>query len=381
MADKRRGKKKGAAQPTEEDEKLTKLEKAVAHWLRKNVPVKKTKFAHSHVVEYFTAAKAIDSLLKNSPWAQEKCKGKGELVLETRDQCWDIMDVLLRKKMFHRAKKIPVAEKEKKKKSKEEAEEEKEPEKKGKKEKKEEKKKEEEEEKKEDAEDGSKQETKKRKGKEDKKEKKEEKAEREKKKRKIRLEMHHEQIFVDGNDAYVWLYDPTPWYYYLAGGAIVLGIIAVCLFPLWPAEMRQGVYYLSVAAAGFLVFIIVLAILKYIIFVLLFLFTAGKLRFWIFPNLTEDVGFFESFWPIYVYTYTKPKKDKESDDEESSSEEEEEEEEGQRKNGEEAAVDGDGEGSETGRDDPGENSQGEQGSDSGGSSKEFELIDDKESSS
>jgi translocation protein SEC62 len=36
----------------------------------------------------------------------------------------------------------------------------------------------------------------------------------------------------------VWLYDPTPWYYYLAGGAIVLGIIAVCLFPLWPAEMR-----------------------------------------------------------------------------------------------------------------------------------------------
>jgi hypothetical protein len=31
-------------------------------------------------------------------------------------------------------------------------------------------------------------------------------------------------------------------------------------------------------------------------------------QFWIFPNLTEDVGFFESFWPVYVYTYTKPKK-------------------------------------------------------------------------
>ena len=28
-------------------------------------------------------------------------------------------------------------------------------------------------------------------------------------------------------------------YYYLAGGAIVLGIIAVCLFPLWPMEARQ----------------------------------------------------------------------------------------------------------------------------------------------
>ena len=29
-------------------------------------------------------------------------------------------------------------------------------------------------------------------------------------------------------------------YYYIAGTAIVLGIIAVCLFPLWPMEMRQG---------------------------------------------------------------------------------------------------------------------------------------------
>merc|ERR1711915_1042246 len=203
---------------------------------------------------------------------------------------------LMRLNMFHRAKKIPVAEKEKKKK-KDETDNEEEKDKKGKA--------------------------------DDKKDK-----EKEKKRRKIRLEMHMDQIFLDNNDAYVWIYDPTPWYYYIAGTAIVLGIIAVCLFPLWPMEMRQGVYYLSVAAAGFLVFIIVLAIIKYIIFVLLFIGSAGKLKFWIFPNLTEDVGFFESFWPIYVYTYDKPKKEKLSDDEESSEEE-----------------DGDGEGSETGKDD------------------------------
>merc|ERR1712096_436954 len=129
--------------------------------------------------------------------------------------------------------------------------------------------------------------------------------EKDKKRRKIRLEMHMDQIFLDNNDAYVWLYDPTPWYYYIAGAAIVLGIIAVCLFPLWPMEMRQGVYYLSVAAAGFLVFIIVLAIIKYIVFVLVFLGSAGKLKLWIFPNLTEDVGFFESFMPVYTYTYEK----------------------------------------------------------------------------
>ena len=88
-------------------------------------------------------------------------------------------------------------------------------------------------------------------------------------------------------------------------------------------------YYLSVAAAGFLVFIIVLAIIKYILFVIMFILTGGKLKLWIFPNLTEDVGFFESFVPAYVYTYDKPKKDKDSDDEESSDEEEEEEEKGE----------------------------------------------------
>merc|ERR1711981_1159321 len=162
-----------------------------------------------------------------------------------------------------------------------------------------------------------------------------------------------DQIFLDGNDAYVWLYDPTPWYYYIAGAAIVLGIIAVCLFPLWPMEMRQGVYYLSVAAAGFLVFIIVLAVIKYIVFALVFIFTTGKLKLWIFPNLTEDVGFFESFWPIYVYTYDKPKKAKDSDDEESSEEEEE-----------------DGEGSEGDKNE--ENS--DDNSKSSEASKDFEFV-------
>ena len=51
-------------------------------------------------------------------------------------------------------------------------------------------------------------------------------------------------------------------------------------------------------------FIILLAIVKYIIFAILFALSAGKLKFWIFPNLTEDVGFLESFMPVYDYTYT-----------------------------------------------------------------------------
>merc|ERR1712025_681756 len=149
-----------------------------------------------------------------------------------------------------------------------------------------------------------------------------------KKKRKIRLDMHLEQLFLDSKDAYVWIYDPTPWYYWVGGGAIVLITIAVCLFPLWPPWMRLGVHYLSIAAAGFLVFIIALGVVKYIIFALLFALSAGKLKFWIFPNLTEDVGFLESFMPVYDYTYTggsKKGKAKDSDDEESDDDHQEDE--------------------------------------------------------
>jgi len=321
---KRKGKSGGDSE--EEPEQLTKLQKGVVSWLKKNVPIKKTKFMHSHVVQYFTASKALDALMKDSPWSMDKSKEGSELRLEYREQAIDLMAELLRHKMFHRAKKIPVADKKKKK---EET-------------------------------DGeaslppSPQARNRKKGKGESSKGGAGEQEREKKKRRIRLEMHMEQIFIDGNDAYVWLYDPTPWYYYLAGGAIVLGIIAVCLFPLWPMEARQGVYYLSVAAAGFLVFIIVLAIIKYIIFLVCFLLTAGKLKLWIFPNLTEDVGFFESFWPMYVYTYDKPKKDRDSDDEESSDEEDDGKEDG------EGAQDGDGEGSETGKEQGGDEEEEEE---------------------
>ena len=125
-----------------------------------------------------------------------------------------------------------------------------------------------------------------------------------KKKRKIRLDMHLDQIFIDSSDAYVWLYDPVSWIYWAGGTAIVLGTIAICLFPLWPPMMRTGVHYLSMGAAGFLLLIMGIGVFKYIMFALLFALSAGKLSFWLFPNLTEDVGFIESFMPLYDYTYT-----------------------------------------------------------------------------
>merc|ERR1712055_1048083 len=95
-------------------------------------------------------------------------------------------------------------------------------------------------------------------------------------------------------------------------------------------------------AAGFLLLIMGIAVFKYILFGALFVLSGGKLSFWLFPNLTEDVGFFESFVPLYDYTYSGAagkakkgkkgkKKAKDSDDEEENDEEEEEESEAEDK--------------------------------------------------
>jgi len=119
-------------------------------------------------------------------------------------------------------------------------------------------------------------------------------------KKKFKLEMHEEQKFYDLNEPYVWVYDPTSTKTYIIGSLLILGAIGICLFPLWPSQVREGVYYLSLAGASFLGAILGLAVLKYILYAVVWIASFGKVQFWFFPNLTEDVGFFESFVPVYT---------------------------------------------------------------------------------
>ncbi|XP_076387204.1 translocation protein 1 isoform X2 [Megachile rotundata] len=281
-------------------EKPSKGEYAVAKWIRNNVPSKKTKFDRNHNVEYFTGSRAVDALLENSPWSKTR--------FETREQVTEFLDLMLRHKFFHRARKVVISEEELckirgiKKKPKDPKKDKKSTEK-------------------------DKEESKDATGGKDS----DDKTEEKKKKPKVRLEMHMEQYFVDCNDAYVWIYEPIPIYYWFFGTLVVLGAIGVCLFPLWPLTIRHGVYYLSLAAAGFLVFILTLGIIRLIVFCLLWVPTLGRCHLWLLPNLTADVGFFASFWPLYQYEYygstennkkankKKRKKEKDSDTEDASS--------------------------------------------------------------
>ncbi|XP_046678865.1 translocation protein SEC62 [Homalodisca vitripennis] len=328
MAEKRKGRKRKEELYPSGDEKPEKPdpeEYKVAEWMKKNLPTKKTKFL-SHNVEYFTGSKGVDALME-SKWGKPLKEGEDPLFL-TRMDAVEFLDKMLRHKFFHRAKKIPVSEQELKAKMKKKVK---------KDDKKEDEKSEEKKKKEEEAAESSHAE-----GKEG-----TQQDDREKKKKKIRLEMHLEQFFHDGLDAYVWIYDPIPFYYWLFGALVVLGAIAICMFPLWPPSVRMGVYYLSVAAAGFLMFIIALAIIRLIVFCLLWMLTVGQHHLWLFPNLTEDVGFFASFWPLYQYEYKggekkpskKKKKDKDSDNEEEDKTEKEDEEDDDAEEGEDMEED------------------------------------------
>merc|ERR1712106_454852 len=98
---------------------LTKQQTEVLDWMKANIPTKKTKFLHSHVVNYSIGRKAVDLLMgETSPWKPLEGKEALEenddrLIFGSREKCVEFLDTLLRHKMFHRARKIPVTEKDK----------------------------------------------------------------------------------------------------------------------------------------------------------------------------------------------------------------------------------------------------------------------------
>lgn len=244
------------------------------------------------VVKAFTGKDAVDALLE-SKWAKTS---SGEIQITDRKSCVNLMNIFLQKGLFHRAVKVErkkdKGDKTKKKKKDDDVVEEDKKSKKDKKikaitdgqesENKEEKKKEKEKEKK------------------DEEKKVEKKDEKKKKERRLKLNMHEEQLFLDGDSIYVWIYDPIPAKTFLIGLLMVVGAVGFCLFPLWPDELRIGVYYLSLVGASFVGFVLFLVVLKQVLFCVVWLLTFGKIHFWIFPNLTEDVGVIESFKPLYV---------------------------------------------------------------------------------
>ncbi|KAJ5175826.1 uncharacterized protein N7482_001703 [Penicillium canariense] len=123
----------------------------------------------------------------------------------------------------------------------------------------------------------------------------------------VKIEQHQE---TNPMMHYVWLYEGPQWKQKAMAAAVVAGIFAVVLFPLWPIMLRQGVWYLSVGMMGLLGLFFAMSIFRLILFcVTVFAVPPGL---WLFPNLFEDVGFFDSFKPLWGWQESKKKKSKKS---------------------------------------------------------------------
>ncbi|KAJ5907382.1 Translocation protein S62 [Penicillium taxi] len=123
----------------------------------------------------------------------------------------------------------------------------------------------------------------------------------------VKIEQHQE---VDPMMHYVWLWEGSQWKQKAMAAGVVAGIFAVVLFPLWPIMLRQGVWYLSVGMMGLLGLFFAMAIVRLILFCITVVVASPGL--WLFPNLFEDVGFFDSFKPLWGWQENKKKKSKKS---------------------------------------------------------------------
>lgn len=101
---------------------------------------------------------------------------------------------------------------------------------------------------------------------------------------------------------YVWLYDGPQWKQKLYAGGALAAILAVVFFPVWPYTLRLGVWYVSMGLLGLLGLFFAMAIVRLILYII----TRLTLRrgWWLYPNLFEDVGFFDSFRPLWAWEET-----------------------------------------------------------------------------
>jgi translocation protein SEC62 len=96
---------------------------------------------------------------------------------------------------------------------------------------------------------------------------------------------------------YIFLHDGPQWKTKLYAVGALLLVFTLILYPLWPLKLRIGVWYLSMGMLGLVAAFFAMAIFRLILFVLtVFTIPPGL---WLYPNLFEDVGFFDSFRPVW----------------------------------------------------------------------------------
>ena len=104
-----------------------------------------------------------------------------------------------------------------------------------------------------------------------------------------------------GDEEYmIWYYNTTPLMTYVYGVGVVAAFAAIALYQLWPNWARRASYHVSMCSLMLVGVLLGLTVVRLVLF-LLSLIVLPK-GFWLLPNLYADVGFFESFRPLYAWS-------------------------------------------------------------------------------
>lgn len=123
------------------------------------------------------------------------------------------------------------------------------------------------------------------------------------------LNINPQQMF-QTDSYYAWFYEGSQVMTYVGGIAMLAVMLAGVMFPLWPPIMRLGVWYISIFVLGLIGLFFAIAIVRLIFFVITAV--VADPGIWIFPKLFADVGFVESFIPVWEWHQPKKKGKKRS---------------------------------------------------------------------
>ena len=96
---------------------------------------------------------------------------------------------------------------------------------------------------------------------------------------------------------FIWIYEGSKLFSILLSFGILIFAFFIIMYPLWPYQLRLGAWYLMVFCIILVGLLALLSVVRLGLYVLSLV--AGLPGFWLFPNLYEDCGFFESFVPLY----------------------------------------------------------------------------------
>ncbi|GJE94832.1 translocation protein Sec62 [Phanerochaete sordida] len=123
------------------------------------------------------------------------------------------------------------------------------------------------------------------------------------------LNVNAQQQFTE-DSYYAWFYEGSQLMTYVGGFTMLAVMLAGVMFPLWPPIMRLGVWYISILVLALIGLFFIIAIVRLIFYVITIF--AAPPGIWIFPKLFADVGFVESFIPVWDWEQPKKKKGKKS---------------------------------------------------------------------